>query len=492
MNAFRNSQKFNVHIGGDSSRRATFHHHLTNGTLASLGITDGISGTNDSQSCAFTYDDLGRVGGQDANGYSVDCGSAWQQLFTYDAFGNIVKSGSSSFAATYASATNQFSLSGVSVQYDGDGNLLTDNLNSYTWDPNWGDMTSVNGMTATYDALGDMVEAPNGSGYAEILYSPIGKTAILNGSTLTDAIIGLPGGGTAVYTSSGLTYYRHADWLGSSRLTSTAAQGFDSSTAYAPFGEQYATAGTADPSFTGADSDTVPSLYDFAFRRLSPSQGRWISPDPAGLAAVDPTNPQTWNRYAYVANNPLSFIDPLGLQEMNPNQPPPGCVDYFNFLLCNGEIIYSNCYEGICQQPGPPPGNSGGGGGGTAPAPAPNNGPTASHCAGVALKKNAVALSFDAAGIGAGFLPGGDLVVASAQATVSVASGINSAVNGDAVGGTLGVLGLPAAFSGAAAKFFGVGAKAIPGVGTAFSALGALNDLYNTYQSYETCMAGQS
>ena len=44
-------------------------------------------------------------------------------------------------------------------------------------------------------------------------------------------------------------------------------------------------------------------------------QGRWIRPDPAGLSAVDATYPQSWNRYAYVGNSPLSRVDPLGLQQ---------------------------------------------------------------------------------------------------------------------------------------------------------------------------------
>ena len=86
-----------------------------------------------------------------------------------------------------------------------------------------------------------------------------------------------------------------------------------SDVAYAPYGEQYSQAGTADPSFTGQNSDTTSTLYDFTFREHSMSQGRWISPDPAGLAAVDPTNPQSWNRYAYVMNNPMAFIDPDGM-----------------------------------------------------------------------------------------------------------------------------------------------------------------------------------
>jgi hypothetical protein len=46
---------------------------------------------------------------------------------------------------------------------------------------------------------------------------------------------------------------------------------------------------------------------------LRRTPGRWIQPDPAGLAAANPGNPQTWNRYAYVANNPAGAVDPLGL-----------------------------------------------------------------------------------------------------------------------------------------------------------------------------------
>jgi RHS repeat-associated protein len=201
----------------------------------------------------------------------------------------------------------------VTVKYDTNGNLLTDNLNTYTWDPNWGNPATVATTALIYDALGRMVEQQNGATYTEILYSPVGKTALMNGNTLTKAFISLPGGATAIYNSTGLAYYRHSDWLNSSRLTSTQTRGLYSSTAYAPFGELYTKSGASDPSFTGQNSDTASTLYDLTFREHSPSQGRWISPDPAGLAAVNPTNPQTWNRYAYVMNDPLALVDPLGL-----------------------------------------------------------------------------------------------------------------------------------------------------------------------------------
>ena len=138
----------------------------------------------------------------------------------------------------------------------------------------------------------------------------------MNGTTVKRYIAPLTAGVEAIYTSASPAppaYYRHADWLGSSRLATTSSRTVYYDGAYAPFGENYAEMGTTDRSFTGDTQDIESGLYDFTFRQQSSAQGRWLVPDPAGLAAVDITNPQTWNRYAYVGNNPLNATDPLGL-----------------------------------------------------------------------------------------------------------------------------------------------------------------------------------
>jgi len=70
---------------------------------------------------------------------------------------NISKTGKpgGSFLPTYSPATNQFTLTGANVAYDANGNLLTDNLYSYTWDPNFGNPSSVtNQMGATIPCMG--------------------------------------------------------------------------------------------------------------------------------------------------------------------------------------------------------------------------------------------------------------------------------------------------------------------------------------------------
>ena len=81
---------------------------------------------------------------------------------------------------------------------------------------------------------------------------------------------------------------------------------------YAPYGETYSRTGTYSPEFTGKELDITSPLYDFMFREHNYTEGRWVSPDPAGMAAVDPSNPQTWNRYAYVGGTPLASVDANG------------------------------------------------------------------------------------------------------------------------------------------------------------------------------------
>ncbi|MGA2741198.1 MAG: RHS repeat-associated core domain-containing protein, partial [Bryobacteraceae bacterium] len=135
--------------------------------------------------------------------------------------------------------------------------------------------------------------------------------------TVTKVFAPLSAGATAVYTSSGLSYYRHPDWLGSSRIASTPSRTLYYDGAYAPFGENYAETGTTDRNFTGQNQDLTPGatapLYDFLYREEHSTQGRWISPDPAGVNAVDPSDPQSWNEYAYGLNGPCTSTDPLGL-----------------------------------------------------------------------------------------------------------------------------------------------------------------------------------
>jgi RHS repeat-associated protein len=281
-----------------------------NWTLGTLGITDALNPA-DTQSCTYAYDNLARL-------TSAGCGSVWSQSFTYDAFGNIKKSGSQSFQPTYSPTTNKMTNTGaVTPTYDSNGNLTYDGFYNYAWDGE-GNLATLNSNAETYDALNRRVEQYNGSAYTEIVYGPGGnKFALMNGQAATKVFAPLSAGATAVYNSAGLSYYRHPDWLGSSRVASTTSRTVYYDGAYAPFGENYAETGTTDRNFTGQNQDLTPGstglLYDFLYREQHSTQGRWISPDPAGVNAVDPTNPQSWNRYAYVLNNPLSSIDPLGL-----------------------------------------------------------------------------------------------------------------------------------------------------------------------------------
>jgi|GEM_PF-1213310 len=201
-----------------------------NGSLGNFQITNNIPSATDTQNCNFAHDDLSRIS-------SVNCvngtTNVWNQQFNYDAFGNAAKTSTGpglSFPGSlatqaYSPLTNWLtSMPGCTPTYDNNGQATYDCTHSYTWDSE-GKLYSLDtSTTLTHDALGRMVEKAVGGTYTQIVYGPQGRFATMNGQTLTKALIPLPGGATAVYTSAGLAYYRHADHLGSSRLATTAGK----------------------------------------------------------------------------------------------------------------------------------------------------------------------------------------------------------------------------------------------------------------------------
>jgi RHS repeat-associated protein len=133
-----------------------------------------------------------------------------------------------------------------------------------------------------------------------------------NGTVIADAVKLVPtGGGT---TQEALRYL-HTDHLGTPRLATDAAQQVlwrwdgnafgDSAPNQDPDGDGTLT--TVNLRYPGQYFDGETGLHYNWNRYYDPKTGRYITSDPIGLAGG-------LNTYSYVYNNPLSFIDPLGLK----------------------------------------------------------------------------------------------------------------------------------------------------------------------------------
>lgn len=130
------------------------------------------------------------------------------------------------------------------------------------------------------------------------------------------------------------------DQLGTPRMIFDESGGFAkvSRHDYLPFGEELFAGGRTTTNgytnndgererFTGYERDNESGL-DYAHARyFANTQGRFTSPDPL-MASGHLTQPQSWNRYSYVSNNPINETDPSGLynegggtEEDNPQKP---------------------------------------------------------------------------------------------------------------------------------------------------------------------------
>jgi len=111
--------------------------------------------------------------------------------------------------------------------------------------------------------------------------------------------------------------YYHLDALGSVRVVTDQAGQVVARHDFLPFDEEYPAPQPTTKEkklFTGHERDAETGLDYFGARYYRPQVGRFTTVDPLQSTAENLVDPQRWNRYAYVRNNPLKYTDPDGRQ----------------------------------------------------------------------------------------------------------------------------------------------------------------------------------
>jgi RHS repeat-associated protein len=130
----------------------------------------------------------------------------------------------------------------------------------------------------------------------------------------------------------GNTLFNHVNALDSASMRTLQSGAEAEDILFYPWGDVWEVQGSGGYNFANIPYRDVTTTTDITTARFSsPNLGRWFTPDPAGKGAVRLDDPQTWNMYAYVRNNPTTLTDPSGLLMLplmswaGPSGVPPGC-----------------------------------------------------------------------------------------------------------------------------------------------------------------------
>jgi RHS repeat-associated protein len=127
-------------------------------------------------------------------------------------------------------------------------------------------------------------------------------------SVWTRLQVGGPAGKTAEYRG-GTVYFYAANHLGSVAAVMDRNGTVVEQLRFYPFGERRLGSGGERQQFTGQERDGESGNDYFGARYYWSGAGRWLGADPV---LGEMTNPQRLNRYAYVLNDPVNYIDPDG------------------------------------------------------------------------------------------------------------------------------------------------------------------------------------
>jgi RHS repeat-associated protein len=247
------------------------------------------------------------------------------QSYSYDAFGNIT-SITTNGEKSYINVSWSSNRLSAPVTYDAAGNLVSRGGITYEWYPT-GELSSRTGPGLNrrflYDAGGERLASENLLNGVQTytirgLDGKVLRTYELEDGvwTWTKDYIYRAGQLLASETPAGTNHFT-LDHLGSIRVVTDGSGAYLKYHVYYPFGEEAGTEWEDEAmKFTGHErdlegtTDTDDDLDYMHARYYSPIVGRFLSVDPVeGKLGTS----QNWNRYSYVLNNPMIYIDPNGL-----------------------------------------------------------------------------------------------------------------------------------------------------------------------------------
>jgi RHS repeat-associated protein len=136
---------------------------------------------------------------------------------------------------------------------------------------------------------------------------------------LIASVLAVLAAGAASATAQQVRYY-HLDAVGSVRALTNAQGTILERHDYLPFGEECTSGCESNPGlnaggprkFTGKERDKETGFDYFGARYYGSKVARFTTVDPVYTWRENILDPQRWNRYAYVRNNPLRYVDPDG------------------------------------------------------------------------------------------------------------------------------------------------------------------------------------
>jgi RHS repeat-associated protein len=236
-------------------------------------------------------------------------GPEWGQSYGYDGFGNrtsvtVTKGTAPAGNLTYDQMTNRITNTGFG--YDANGNL-----------------TAMPGMTLAYDVANRVLSVSTDTSYAYdadnrrvwkaspgVIYfygvegRKLGTYRLISSTPPSFEALG-----TNLYFA-GRLINSGGKWVATDRLGSV-VKSESERLRYFPWGEEQVTTTQNREKFGTYFRDQ--GGLDYADQRYYSSQhGRFLTPDPY-ISSGGAANPQSWNQYPYVENDPVNFSDPRGL-----------------------------------------------------------------------------------------------------------------------------------------------------------------------------------